>query len=358
MMCNQTRPGDDQPPGLVCSIFDRVETSPMSITDLIAGSSEGEVCDADHPGDITDRGWFAVRGRIARSLAHDGMWLRSAGVAYCALFAAIPGLAVPVSIFGLLADPQAVHGPVEMLGGLLPPSATEFLADQMQAVALASRTQLGAGLGGAALAALWGAWSGASGLIAALNVAYGEEETRTFLRRSRDALLVAIGVGLLMLLAFALVALLPWAVRPHSTLHSVATLARWPALALVFAAALAALYRFAPSRRAAKWRWVSPGAIVATALWLIASTGFSFYAAHVSSYNQTLGVLGMIMLLLSWSYLTAFAVLLGAELNAELERQTSRDTTRGPAQRLGARGATVADVKFRHVRPNTEAATT
>src|SRR3954467_6718663 len=149
----------------------------MSITDLIAGLSEDSVCEADHPGDITDRGWIAVLRRIAHSLSSDGMWLRSAGVAYCALFAAIPGVCVPVSIFGLLADPEAVHRPVELLGGLLPAAASSFLADQMRSVALTSRTQLGAGLGGAVLSTMWGAWSGASGLIAALNVAYREEET-------------------------------------------------------------------------------------------------------------------------------------------------------------------------------------
>jgi membrane protein len=108
---------------------------------------------------------------------------------------------------------------------------------------------------------------------------------------------------------------------------------------------LAMLYRFAPCRRAAKWRWASPGALVATALWLVSTTGFSFYVSHVPSYNQTLGLLGTIMMLLTWSYLTAFAVLLGAELNAELERQTWRDTTTGPARRLGERGAAVADAK-------------
>jgi membrane protein len=105
------------------------------------------------------------------------------------------------------------------------------------------------------------------------------------------------------------------------------------------------LYRFAPSRRPAKWRWVSPGAIVGTALWLLGTTGFSFFVSHVPSYNQTLGVLGTVMLLLTWSYVTAFAVLLGAELNAELERQTSCDTTTGPARRLGQRGAAVADAE-------------
>jgi membrane protein len=108
---------------------------------------------------------------------------------------------------------------------------------------------------------------------------------------------------------------------------------------------LAMLYRFAPCRRAAKWRWASPGALVATALWLVSTTGFSFYVSHVPSYNQTLGLLGTIMMLLTWSYLTAFAVLLGAELNAELERQTWRDTTTGRARRLGERGAAVTDAK-------------
>jgi membrane protein len=220
----------------------------------------------------------------------------------------------------------------------------------MQAIARTSRTQLGAGLGGGILAALWGAWSGASDLIAALNVAYREEEARTFLRRSWDALVVAVAAGLFMLLAFALIALLPIILarlQLSPTLHTVMSFARWPALAMLCIAALAMLYRFAPCRRAAKWRWVSPGAAVATVLWLMSATGFSFYVSHFPSYNQTLGLLGTIMMLLTWSYMTAFAVLLGAELNAELERQTSRDTTTGSDRIMGQRGAVVADRKVR-----------
>jgi membrane protein len=269
-------------------------------------------------------------------------------VAFCAIFAAIPGISVPVALFGLLANPEAVHRPIEMLGGLVPGSATTFLADQLQAIARTSRTQLGAGLGGGVLAALWGAWSGASGLIAALNVAYREEEARSFPRRSWDALVVAVAAGLFMLLAFALVALLPiilGRLQLSPTLHTVMSFARWPALAMLCIATLSMLYRFAPCRRAAKWRWVSPGAAVATVLWLVSTTGFSFYVSHFPSYNQTLGLLGTIMMLLTWSYLTAFAVLLGAELNAELERQTSRDTTTGSDRNMGQRGAAVADAK-------------
>jgi membrane protein len=179
-------------------------------------------------------------------------------------------------------------------------------------------------------------------------VAYRENETRSFLRRARDGLIVAVVGGLFVLLAFTFVALLPLLHDRLSlapVLQATLTFARWPALAVLCTLALAMLYRFAPCRRAAKWRWVSPGAMVATALWLGSSTGFSFYVANFPSHNQTLGLLGTMMMLLTWSYLTAFAVLLGAELNAELERQTSRDTTRGPARQLGQRGAAVADIK-------------
>lgn len=313
-----------------------------------SGELSDDVCDAEHPADISERGWLHVLRRLGRSLARDGMWLRSAGVAYCALFAAIPGAAVPVSLVGLLADPRSVHHPVEMLGGLLPPDASAFLADQMQAIASASRVHLGAGLGSGVLAALWGAWSGASGLIAALNVAYRESEGRAFARRAWDALVVAAATGVFMLLAFVLVALPPLVLARFSivpSMHAVLSFARWPVLAGLCTGALSMLYRFAPCRRAAKWRWVSPGAVAATVLWLVGSAGFSYYVSNFPSYNATLGVLGTVMMLLTWSYLTAFAVLLGAELNAELERQTTRDTTRGPARSRGRRGAAVADAR-------------
>jgi membrane protein len=307
---------------------------------------ENLICDADYPGDIPHRGWLDVLTRLARSLGQDGMWLRSAGVAFCAIFAAIPGASVLVALFGLLANPEALRRPIEMLGGLVPPSASGFLADQMQAIASTSRAQLGAGLGAAILAALWGAWSGASGLIAALNVAYRENEARRLLRRAWDALVVAVASGLFMLLAFLLIAVFPLIVERlwlGPTLNTVLSFVRWPALALMCTVALGMLYRSAPCRRAAKWRWVSPGAIVATATWLVSTTGFSFYVSHFASYDRMLGFLGTIMMLLTWSYLTAFAVLLGAELNAELERQTTRDTTRGLERSLGQRGAAVAD---------------
>ncbi len=311
-----------------------------------AVDADQRLCDADRPDDIPSSGWWDILRRLSRSLSRDDIWLRAAGVAYCGLFAAIPCAAVPVSIFGLLADPEAVHRPIEMLGGLLPGGASAFLAHQMQAIATSSKLGLGAGLGSGILAALWGAWSAASGVIGAINTAYGEHEGRSFLRRQLVALTLAVAAGLFGLGAFALIAVLPVALGAlplDPTQRSILLLARWPALALLMIVALGMLYRFAPCRRSAKWRWVSPGAAVATLLWLSGSGALSYYVANVQSYNETLGALGVVMLFLTWFYLTSFAVMLGAELNAELERHTARDTTAGPALPLGRRGAVVAD---------------
>jgi membrane protein len=307
---------------------------------------EGGLCDADRPDAIPGSGWWHILLRLGRSLSRDDIWLRAAGVAFCALFAAIPCAVVPVSIFGLLADPEAVHHPIEMLHGLLPGKASEFLADQMQAIAATSKLGLGAGLGSAIVAALWGAWSAASGVIGAINKAYGEHEGRSFVRRQLVALTLAVAAGLFGLLVFTLVAVLPTAlgVLPlGSGQRTLISLARWPALAVLMILALGMLYRLAPCRRAAKWRWASPGAAVATVLWLTGSAGFSYYVANVGSYNEALGALGIVMLFLTWFYLSSFAVLFGAELNAELERQTAQDTTEGAALPLGRRGAAVAD---------------
>ncbi len=107
--------------------------------------------------------------------------------------------------------------------------------------------------------------------------------------------------------------------------------------------ALSLLYRFGPSRRSASWHWVTPGSAVATLLWLIASALFSYYVQHLATYDSTYGPLGAVVGVMMWFYVSAFAVLVGAELNAELELQTMQDTTKGPERPIGARGAYVAD---------------
>ncbi len=118
---------------------------------------------------------------------------------------------------------------------------------------------------------------------------------------------------------------------------------RWLGLLVAMSVALAILYRVAPDRADAQFRWVSVGAVVATVVWLAASLGFSLYVDNFGSYNETYGALAGVVVLLLWLWLTMYVVLLGAEINAESEQQTVRDTTTGPPEPLGERGAVKAD---------------
>jgi len=124
---------------------------------------------------------------------------------------------------------------------------------------------------------------------------------------------------------------------------TIGSIVRWPLLLIMALATLAILYRYGPSREEPRWRWVSPGAIVATIIWVIGSGLFALYAQHFGNYNKTYGSLGAIIVLMTWMYLSAFVLLLGAEINAEAEHQTKRDSTTGQPKPMGQRGAYVAD---------------
>ena len=154
------------------------------------------------------------------------------------------------------------------------------------------------------------------------------------------------GTVVFAVIALAMIALLPAVIDllPLGSLgKTIASVMRWPILIVLVMATLAAIYRFAPSRDEPKWRWVSWGAAIATLLWIVGSALFSVYVAKFASYDKSYGSLGAVVVLLMWLYLSAFAVLLGAELNAEIEHQTARDSTTGRPRPMGQRGATVAD---------------
>jgi membrane protein len=194
--------------------------------------------------------------------------------------------------------------------------------------------------------ALWSASSGMKHLIDALNAAYDEQEGRGFFRVRGLALLLTLAGIVFLVVAFTVVTVVP-SLLDGSALDDAAqtaiTIARWPALAVAFAAALAVLYRYGPSRDDAEWRWVSPGAVLGTLVWLAGSGLFSLYVSNFGSYDETYGSLGGVVIAMLWLLLTAFSAILGAELNAETERQTRHDTTEGRREPMGARGAYAAD---------------
>jgi membrane protein len=196
------------------------------------------------------------------------------------------------------------------------------------------------------LIALYSSANAMKAMITGLNIAYEETEHRGFFKLTAMAMVLTIAGIIAAGLAVGLVAILP-AVLEHLRITQgvelLLNVVRWPLLVGGFILSLAVLYRFGPCRNEAQWKWISPGAIVAAALWLLGSAAFSLYVAKFGSYDKTYGSLGAVVVFLMWLYISALAVLLGAEFNSEMERQTKRDTTEGAEKPMGQRGATSAD---------------
>jgi len=301
---------------------------------------------ATTPTDIPAKGWKDIVVRTLAEAKADHVPLLAAGVAFFALLALVPAMVAFVSLYGLLADPTDVARHVADLLGAAPSEVQDLVTNQLEAVTADTSGSIGFGLAAGVLVALWSASSGMKHVIEALNAAYDEEEGRGFVRQRGLALLFTLGAVLFMVAAIVVLTVVP-ALLEGSPLGSAAELAiniaRWPALAVAFAVGLAVLYRHGPSRDDAEWRWVTPGAVAATILWLLASAGFSLYVARFGSYNETYGSLGGVVVAMLWLFLTAYVVLMGAELDAEMERQTLRDTTEGREEPLGRREAVAAD---------------
>ena len=321
----------------------------MRITDslkqvLHGGSDHGR--DADHPGQIPVSGWSDVMIRSWREVSENNIFLVSGGVTYAVLLALFPALAALVSIYGLVFDPNQVEQQIASLSSILPPESTAMISAELHTLVSAPHGSLGVGAVAGLLLALWSASRGMSGMITALDIASQQPETRGFVRLN----LVAIGLTLMALVGgsvvIALVGILPAAIQ-FIGLGAVAKwlilILEWPILISVIVCGLAGLYRYAPNRTQAQWRWVSPGTIVATMLWLIGSVAFTVYASHFASYDKTYGSLGGVVVLLTWLYLSAFVSLFGAVINAQSERQTTKDSTSGPGKPMGGRGAYAAD---------------
>lgn len=301
---------------------------------------------AKKPREIPSGGWRDILRRVNTRLGKDHISIVAAGVAFYGMLAIFPALAALVSIYALIADPADIQNQMAALKGVVPEEVHGILTRQLQQIAGRSGGALGIGALVAILAALWSAAKGTKALIIALNIAYGEEEGRGFIRLNAVALLLTLAAVLSMIVSLGLIAALP-ALLGNLGLpepwRSAVSLARWPLLALLVAVGLAVVYRFGPDRDQPQWRWVSWGAVSATVLWLIGSVLFSIYVANFGEYNETYGSLAAVVILLLWLFLTAYVILLGAEFNAETEHQTGRDTTRGGPRPMGERGARVAD---------------
>lgn len=301
---------------------------------------------AETPSAIPLKGWKDIILRVKDEMASDHVGLIAAGVAFYALLAIFPALTALLAIGGLLVEPLQIVDELNTLSNILPREIATIILSQAQDIAGSRQGGLGLAAVLGILLALYSASKGVGSLIEGLNVAYDEEETRGFiwLKVITFGLTAALIVGavLAVMLLIAVSAAMAF-VNLGAGVEIAVTGASWLFVLSLLSVALSALYRFGPDRDQPEWRWVSAGSIIACIIWLAASVGFAIYASNFGSYNESFGSLGGAIVLLMWLWISAYIVLMGAELNAEMEAQTSYDTTVGPDEPMGQRGARKAD---------------
>ncbi len=307
-------------------------------------TQDGRGRDADAPQEIPARGWKDVLLRTWKEFSEDQAPLVAAGVTFYTLLALFPGIGAFVALWGLFGDVAEAQRDVQSLSTILPGGAITVISDQIENVAAASDGGLSLAALGGFLLSLWSANGATKAVIAGVGLAYDQPDKRGFVRKTLISLAFTAGFLAFALLAVAVMALQVTIGENASGAAGLAfRILAWPALFATLCVGLAVLYRYGPSRERAKWRWVSWGSVFAAAAWLVASVGFSLYAANFGSYDKTYGTLGAVIGLMTWIWISSMVVLMGAELNSEIEHQTARDSTTGPPEPLGARGATMAD---------------
>lgn len=269
--------------------------------------------------------WRFVRRVTGGVIGHQSMG-SAAMIAYFLLFATFPFLLTLASLLAFLPIPNLMEWLLHILGSVVPPVAVDLMRNSVERLVTRQHSGL---LSAGIVVSVWAAANAVEAFMQALNRVYGLREHRPFWKTRGIALLLAAGVSLfsvmgLLALWFGTQVSHWWAERGGLGPLPVQVwdFARWPLVLLLLIVAIDQLYYIGPSVRQ-RWRWVTPGAVVAVLGWVAASLGFSAYVRHFGSYNATYGSIGAVIILLTWMYLTAFFVLLGAEINAALgERET------------------------------------
>jgi membrane protein len=301
---------------------------------------------ADRPTEIPPRGWKDILIRTYSSISEDRVMALAAGVTYYVLLALFPAIAALVSIYGVIANPADIGEMLAGLVGTIPRDVIEIIRGQLKFLASQDEKALGLAFFGGLLASLWSANAAIKALFDALNVVYGEKEKRNFFKLAMLSLTFTAGMILFMVLAMIAIVVIP-AILDWMHLGRMGefllNILRWPAMLAVVVLGLAVMYRYGPCRADARWRWLTWGSVAAAILWLLVSMLFSWYASNFGNYNKTYGSLGAVIAFMMWTWLSAIIVLMGGELNAEIEHQTAKDSTTGPPEPLGKRGARMAD---------------
>ena len=268
--------------------------------------------------------WMDVLKQLYARFSKYRVMSVAAGVTFYALLSIFPALAAFVSLYGLLGDPGKIQGYLDTMKDLLPGGALDVISDQVKRITSKGGGALGLGLILGLATAIWSANAGVKAMFDALNIVYEAEEKRGFIALNLRSLIFTIGTIGFLIIALTAIIGIPLALSYIGfgpLLDWVVWLGRWPALLGAVILMLALLYRYGPCRDTGQWRWITPGSAIAALLWLIASAGFSWYAANFGSYNETYGTLGAAIGLMTWLWISINIVLLGGEINSQLEER-------------------------------------
>ncbi|MEX1128423.1 MAG: YihY/virulence factor BrkB family protein [Vicinamibacterales bacterium] len=267
--------------------------------------------------------WTEILKRTAQEIGADNCLGLAAQLAFYFFLALFPALLFLVALIGYLPVENALAGLLEALGAVAPGAALTLLKEQLDALSDARHGSL---LTLGIVGAIWSSSAAMVAIIDALNHAYDVEEWRPWVKRRSLAILLTISLALFIIASLALVLLGPalagWAADRFGLAPAVEAawrLARWPVIFALVVFGVDLVYYFAPNRKA-RWAWITPGSLVATVLWIATSVGFRLYVTNFADYNATYGAIGGVIVILLWFYVSAFAILIGAELNGVIEQ--------------------------------------
>jgi membrane protein len=318
---------------------------PLTVQEIRA-AEKGRGRQARAPLQIPWRGWKDILLRTYHEIQQDRLLALAAGVVFYSLLALFPALAAGVSVYALFADAATISKHLSTAADIIPTATLDLLGEEISRIAAKSDGKLTFGFLLGLAIVLWSANAGMKAIFDALNIIYDEEEKRGLIWLNVVSLFFTICAIAAAGLAIAVVVVFPLILAAFGLRSIDAPLIaylRWPVMFVLIILGLAVLYRYGPSRRPAKWRWINVGSVFAALAWLAVSSLFSWYLGNFANYNATYGALGAVVGLMMWMWLSTIVVLVGAELNSEIEHQTARDSTVGSEKPLGTRGAVMAD---------------
>jgi membrane protein len=261
--------------------------------------------------------------RVNEKQSLDNIDVVAAGVAFYGVFSLFPAITSLISLYALISDPIEVQRQFVTMKAFIPEDAYGIIFKQIRDIVSTSTEKLSIGFAGGLLLTIWGASRGMRALIMALNVAFNEKERRGFIRLNLMAIFLTVCGGLFVTISLFLIVVVPPLLSFLDFLFEYRTLifvSRWILLAVLTIFGLTLLYRYAPNKNRPKWRWHSSwSALIVTILWLLGSYLFSYYVSNFGNYNELYGSMGAFIILLMWFFITAYLILIGAQLTAEIE---------------------------------------